>query len=550
MRHCTAEVDRHALVHMQTYSLRFSTRSATLPRRGTDAAASLHRRHSFFSEPHVRHAMSTPKTPTSIPLRYRSDEIVVAAQLPFENDRLGREPFVKATVDLLKAIREPFVIALNAPWGSGKTTTLRLLEPNLAAAGVATVSFNAWEVDDVTDPLVPLVATLHDRLLEIKGYGPRVDSAKVERLKTLGSAIVKHGAIAVVKVATAGLLDLGVAAEGLAKAAGEAAENAGEGLAGDLIDVFKRERRAAQQFRTLLQELIAYLQATAEEGVDAPPLVLLIDELDRCRPTFAVAMLERIKHFFDVPGLVFVLAVDLDQLKASTRTVYGTDIDATEYLRRFVDLELRLPRARVGQMVSAMLASCGADAFFAARAKYPAVREDHKWIVQILQDLAERFELSPRVVQRMVTRLMLVLRQTPENGYLDPIIVVFLIFLRIRDEELLRAFVAGRAQAGEVMAALRTVKPGGELFYNSHSGKLIEAYLLYAHNDRHEYVAQLLGHVNELNGQANDAASLRMLEVQRRYQGVCSAHFERGSLDLERIEQRINLIATDLREER
>lgn len=290
--------------------------------------------------------MSTLQKPVPLPLRYRSDEIAVTTDSPFKNDRLGREPFVKATADLLKAIREPFVVALNAPWGSGKTTTLRLLEPNLTAAGVTSVSFNAWEVDDATDPLVPLVATLHDRLLAIKGYGPGIDSSKVERLKTLGSAIVKHGAIAAVKVATAGLLDLGVAAEGIAKAAGDAAEKAGEGLSGDLIDVFKRERRAAQQFRILLQELIAYLKVTTEAGVDSPPLVLMIDELDRCRPTFAVAMLERIKHFFDVPGLVFVLALDLEQLKASTRKVYGTDLDATEYLRRFVDLELRLPRAR------------------------------------------------------------------------------------------------------------------------------------------------------------------------------------------------------------
>lgn len=504
----------------------------------------------LFLEPPVHLVMSNQETAEPIPLRYRSDEIAVATKTPFENDRLGREPFVKAITDLLKAIREPFVIALNAPWGSGKTTTLRLLEPNLTAAGVTTVTFNAWEVDDATDPLVPLVATLHDRLLEVKGFGSSVDHAKVDRLKSLGSAIVKHGTIAAVKVATAGLLDLGAAAEGIAKAASEAAEKAGEDLTGDLIDAFKRERQAAQQFRTLLQDLIAYVRATTEEGLDPPPLVLMIDELDRCRPTFAVAMLERIKHFFDVPGLVFVLALDLEQLKASTRKVYGADLDASEYLRRFVDLELRLPRARVSEMVDAMLTNCGADAFFAARTKYPAVREDRKWVVTVLQDLALHFELSPRVVQRMISRLMLVLRQTPENGYLDPIIVAFMIFLRIRDEELLRALVAGRAEAGEVMAALGAVGPGGEAFINSHIGMLIEAHILYAHKDRHQYVAQFLGRVKGLNGQADDAAGLRMREVARRYEGICSTFFQRDSLDLQGIDQRINLVATDLKEER
>ncbi len=171
--------------------------------------------------------MTIQKTSEPLLLRYRSEEILVAAKNPFANDRLDREPFVEAITQLLKVIREPFVVALNAPWGSGKTTTLRMLEPNLAAAGVTAVSFNAWEVDDVTDPLVPLVATLHDRLLKVKGYGPGVDHAKVNRLKTLGSAIVKHGTVAAVKVATAGLLDLGAAADGIAKAASEAAEKPG-----------------------------------------------------------------------------------------------------------------------------------------------------------------------------------------------------------------------------------------------------------------------------------------------------------------------------------
>lgn len=510
----------------------------------------LHIADTLFFEPHLCLAMNTQTTLAPISLRYRPDEIAVAADTPFENDKLGREPFVKATTNLIQAIREPFVIALNAPWGSGKTTTLRLLEPTLAAAGVTTVSFNAWEVDNATDPLVPLVATLHDRLLQVKGYGSSVDHAKVERFKSLGSTIVKYGAITAVKVATAGLFDLGAAAEGIAKAAGEAAEKAGEGLAGDLIDAFKRERRAAQQFRDLLEELTAYVRATAEEGVDPPPLVLMIDELDRCRPTFAVAMLERIKHFFSVPGLMFVLALDLEQLKASTRKVYGAELDATEYLRRFVDLELRLPRADVGDMVNVMLTNCGADAFFAARETHSALRGDRKWIVEVLQVLALHFELQPRMVQRMISRLMLVLRQTPENGYLDPIIVVFMIFLRIRDEQLLRDLVAGRVQAGDVMVALRAVKPGGQMFYDSHVGMLIEAHLLYAHKDRHDYVAQFLERVKELDGQAEDASSLRMMEVKHRYENVCNINLMRGRLDLHGIDQRINLVTTDLNEER
>jgi len=482
-------------------------------------------------------------------LRYRPGEINVAAEDPFENDRLGREPFIKATSDLLKAIQEPFVIALNGPWGSGKTTTLRMLEPYLATAGVTTVRFNAWEVDYATDPLIPLVAELHDRLLSIKGYGPSFDHAKVDRLKALGSVIAKHGAIAAVKIATAGFFDLGAAAEGIAKATGEAAEEASEAFAVDLIDVFKQERQAAQQFRSLLLELTACVRVPSSDGIEPPPLVLIIDELDRCRPTFAVAMLERIKHFFDVPGLVFVLALDLKQLNASIRKVYGTEFDATEYLRRFVDLELRLPRASVSDMVEAMLSDCGADTFFDARKGHPELRKDREWIVEVIKSLALYFELTPRLVQRMISRLMLVVRQTSADHYLDPIIVVFLIFLRFHDEGLLRDLIAGRAHASHVMEKLRTVRPQGQLFYDSHVGMLIEAYLLYAHYDEHTYVAEFVERVQELDGQNVDAASRRMLEVARRYEGVRSASVWRGRIDLRRIDERITLVATDLKAE-
>ncbi|MCD0496919.1 KAP family NTPase [Achromobacter sp. MY14] len=483
-------------------------------------------------------------------LRFRPPEIEITDAAPFANDRLERQPFVEAVTDLLNAIREPFVVALNAPWGSGKTTTLGLLKPELARANITTVSFNAWEVDDATDPLVPLVAALHDRLLEIKGFPRGLDPSKIDRFKKLGNSILKHGAIAAVKAATAGFVDIGATAEGIAKAAGEAALKASEDLTVDFIENFKQERKAANQFRHLLEELIEYVRVSTPDGQEWPPLVLVIDELDRCRPTFAIAMLERIKHFFSVPGLVFVLALDLEQLKASTRKVYGDDLDATEYLRRFVDLELRLPRADLGNMVNAMLTSCGADSFFKARSNYTILREDREWIVTILKNLAHHFDLSPRVIQRMVSRLMLVVRQTASNGHLDPIIVVFLIFLRMHDEQMLRRLVTGKIQADQAMAALQTVSPGGEAFYNSHAGMMIEANLLYAHySAHHEYVASLMERANTATA-TKSAEDVRLLEVCRRYEILRNTYFSRSWIDLREIDRRINLVATDLKEDR
>src|SRR3546814_418500 len=174
----------------------------------------------------------------------------------------------------------------------------------------------------------------------------------------------------------------------------------------------------------------------------------------------------------------------MEQLKSSTRKVYGAELDATEYLRRFVDLELGLPAAKPDGMIDAMLSNCGADEFFNRRANNSRLRNEREWIVNVLTELATCFGLSLRVLQRMVSRLMLVIRQTSDDSYLDPILVVFMIFLRIRNEALLQRFVAGEARADEVMNTLRAETPRGQAFYDSHVGMVIEAYMLYAHNEQ------------------------------------------------------------------
>lgn len=74
------------------------------------------------------------------------------------------------------------------------------------------------------------------------------------------------------------------------------------------------------------------------KNITGPSLVIFVDELDRCRPTFAVQLLERIKHLFDILGIAFVLPLDLGQIVASIQTVYGSKIHAADFSRRFFNL--------------------------------------------------------------------------------------------------------------------------------------------------------------------------------------------------------------------
>ena len=85
------------------------------------------------------------------------------------------------------------------------------------------------------------------------------------------------------------------------------------------------------------------------------PLVIMIDELDRCRPSYAIELLEVAKHLFAVDNVVFVLAVNRAELVHSVKALYGSGFDAEGYLRRFFDLDFQLPEPDRKRFVSDLL---------------------------------------------------------------------------------------------------------------------------------------------------------------------------------------------------
>ena len=94
-------------------------------------------------------------------------------------------------------------------------------------------------------------------------------------------------------------------------------------------------------------------------------MVFIIDELDRCRPTFAIELLERVKHIFDIPNMVFVLGINRDEICKSFQSIYG-DIDATVYLQRFFDMEFTLPEVDSATFGSHLMRKYELGAFFGA----------------------------------------------------------------------------------------------------------------------------------------------------------------------------------------
>ena len=73
-------------------------------------------------------------------------------------------------------------------------------------------------------------------------------------------------------------------------------------------------------------------------------MVVFIDELDRCKPDYAIHLLERIKHYFGNERITFIFSLNMDELQHTIRKFYGNDFDACRYLERFFDFRIELPK--------------------------------------------------------------------------------------------------------------------------------------------------------------------------------------------------------------
>lgn len=245
------------------------------------------------------------------------------------NDLLNRKPTGKSLSDLVERIEDPLVIVLDGPWGCGKSYFLRrwVGAHQLENGGSATtVYFDAFANDFLDDPLTGLAGAINEQL-------PDDTDPKARRiLKGAVAKLAKPTVKAGIRALTAGLSDLtGPAVDALLAAGGDHLERAVE-------DFWRREdgkRAAMKEVEASLKTITA-----GPDGDEPRKLVIIVDELDRCRPDYALAVLEIIKHFFAVPNVHFVLGVNMAALEHSVSARYGERIDAEGYLRRFTSITM------------------------------------------------------------------------------------------------------------------------------------------------------------------------------------------------------------------
>ena len=191
------------------------------------------------------------------------------------------------------------------------------------------------------------------------------------------------------------------------------------------LEQLNKEKNIEQQVKEFLDALLP------ERG---NRLVVLIDELDRCKPSYAVRVLERIKHYFENDRITFVFSVNTKELQHTIRKHYGNDFDGARYLERFFDLRISLPEPNLDRYYQCI----GFD-------------RAHNTYDIICKEVIKNYHFELREIEKYIFINSLVRKTEVYNYYMGDAmqfcfyyIVPIMIGLKIHDENRYFAFIEGR----------------------------------------------------------------------------------------------------------
>lgn len=265
----------------------------------------------------------------------------------FDNCKLNRKDYGQFLANYLIGEKDGFVLNLNGSWGTGKTEFLKRFYVELMDRGHPTIYIDAWESDFSQEPLTVVASELLNQLERLM-EGAIPDGVIVEVKRALGK-VLKGTLVGFAGFASAKLLnDASIGMEATNKLLEDAPQNLTDRLAKD----YQNQIDAIYRVKKSLGDLSDSLQAVNGSPL---PVVVLIDELDRCRPTYAIDMLEVVKHFFSIKNFVFVIATDTGQLCHSITSVYGDEFDSSQYLKRFFNRKASLPTPNINEYLSIII---------------------------------------------------------------------------------------------------------------------------------------------------------------------------------------------------
>lgn len=404
-------------------------------------------------------------------MKIRHDDIKIDDAEPFLNCKLGRKQYAFVLTDIVKNFDDGFVLAIDNEWGTGKTTFVKMWKKYLDNNDFKTLYFNAWENDFEQDILVTLIS-------ELKELKTSKNEESFKKVINKAFPLAKSLALGLLKTQ----IEKHVGNDFVKEFINQTSSTVADGLQ-EQIDIYTNKKNSIIEFKESLKKFVS-------ETTEGKPVVFIIDELDRCRPNYAVELLEQLKHLFSVPGIVFVLSIDKIQLGNAVRGVYGSDlIDSNEYLRRFIDIEYSIPEPATKLFCNYLFDYFQFDEFLSnnERLKFQELQNDKSGFLDFVITLLDYGNIPLRVQEKIFAHARLSLTQFESNYYLFPSLFILLIFLKIKHKAIYNSIKNQTYSLQELIDMVESVLPRNIKDEDSRMFIYTIAILVNAYNNAKEY---------------------------------------------------------------
>lgn len=266
--------------------------------------------------------------------------------MPEKIDILNRESFIDNLIRVTRQLadnRKGCAFAIDGKWGSGKSYILDAFEEGLGlfqdpeAAGDRYIVFryNCWQYDYYDEPAIAIIAAIRDAAEKYQSILPKVGpsvKAMLEVAKELGMDLISNIIETKFGWSTEKMLEL-------YKSYKEKKDDVEEKIVNsNAYDTFF-------EFKAILGRTREQLAKMADDK----PIIILVDELDRCIPEYAIKVLERLHHLFEnQPNIVVILAYDQLRLNHAIKNIYGIETDDVyHFMKKFVSFSLHLDTGEI-----------------------------------------------------------------------------------------------------------------------------------------------------------------------------------------------------------
>jgi hypothetical protein len=366
----------------------------------------------------------------------------IAKGFTSENDIFDRADLASRREALLLSLEHGSVCLLDGRWGTGKSTFVRQWSYELQKHNVPTIYFDAFASDYIESPFQAIAGSFVKAAIDARRSEQPAYKNFLARAAAVGKVIGSVSAKVSVKAATLGAVsasdlgELGNVGNALTDGFSEITEAAVKRL----LEEHASKETEFRELRSAIESLPGLLRPILE-GETSPPLIVFIDELDRCRPDFSLGVLETLKHFFHAKNVHFVLVTNSEHLKLSIAHKYGAGKSANEYLQKFYDFVVHfdITVSRYGPNGMSAFINSLTDKIL------PVTTPDLNDIRSYIHDIVLAYRLTLRQAQVYATNVAISYVAARDREFRPSILVSFLALMKT-----LRPEVFQKARTGSL----------------------------------------------------------------------------------------------------